>query len=66
MTYQNSDNSKKLDFIMHILLSLNDGTIGISTGQSFLKPKLPPKSDIDDWITLLNSWLDSKKAVAVW
>ena len=65
MAVQNYDNSSKSEFVMHILVSFNDGTFGISTGKSFFKPKLPPKSDIEDWVTLLKSWLESKKAVAV-
>ena len=67
MVVENCDNdSNKPDFILHILVSFNDGTFGISTGQSFFQPLLPPKSgDTEVWVTLLASWMNSKKAIAV-
>ncbi|KAK4009161.1 hypothetical protein OUZ56_018244 [Daphnia magna] len=41
MADQNSNNSNKQDFVLHILVTFTDGTFGISTGKSFFKPKLP-------------------------
>ncbi|KAK4006528.1 hypothetical protein OUZ56_011682 [Daphnia magna] len=50
MADQNSNSSNKQDFVLHILVTFTDGTFGISTGKLFFKPKLPQKSDIEDWV----------------